>query len=980
MILISFVLKIIGVLFMRSLITLFLILFCLPLMADKHYAFTPIDVTQGLSGNKVRNIAQLPDGRMMITTEGQLNIYDGTRFNYLHYDSCHSLYLSEYAGYHHDYLDDHGYMWLKNWYQLMVVDVNHERLVVHPDSLFREWGVTEPLKDFFMDKSQNLWLVTSTDDLVRIDRKREHSEIFLSDISVPNGVSDQLYDIGLIQHQLFLFYRSGLLICYDLGSRKEIYRRSLSDYLSAGTYGATSYIVFTDDCFYQLCNGPQGSVMLVFDTQLRQWRAILETKLWLNDLSIDKDHSIWVCCRYGLWNIDLVQNKTQYIPTLKLVDGRRIDTEVSTLCNDNQGGLWVGTANRGILYYHPDRFRFQNIGKALFPLRDDQSFYVTGFSETDQSEILVKTNAGTYLYNPQTGNMRLYGVQIAESSVDPLLSTVLPDRPVLQSLSFGKDTLVGITHYSWFLYDKKGKHLKSYNTSHVCNTLYIDASKRLWVGTEDGLLLYDLQTGKQRMFYTSDGLVNNSIRSITQTSDGHIWLSTAGGISSVTVHEEEGANTYQFVNFNHYDGVITDEFCERSVFQAIDGTLYWGGINGFNRYVPGDHSSTPLTGRPLFVGFSLAGELIECGKEYQGRCILKQPLIQTHEIVLDHDQNFFTLEFTALNYINPTQTYYRYQLVGVDKAEREIHSSDGRGYATYTDLPAGQYVFRVQAIGNGSSWNGQYAEIRIIIKALFWYTPLAWGLYISLFIILSVGVVMAYWRRKRRKLVREQKEKLDEMKSVFLQNMHSELAEPVDRIITPLDTVLKRPDELCSRKQLQHIRQDAVELKSLISQLSEGILLPVSSDENSLNMEELQVSMRQLLEQQEQRKKQALCTSVEVEESFLSASDEEFLRKALAYVEQNIDNIDYSVEVLSHDMGMDRTSLYRRLVTVAGKTPTNFIRSIRLKRAAQLFEQGYTVAEVADSVGFSTSSYLSKCFLEEFGMRPTQYANKRRKE
>ena len=57
------------------------------------------------------------------------------------------------------------------------------------------------------------------------------------------------------------------------------------------------------------------------------------------------------------------------------------------------------------------------------------------------------------------------------------------------------------------------------------------------------------------------------------------------------------------------------------------------------------------------------------------------------------------------------------------------------------------------------------------------------------------------------------------------------------------------------------------------------------------------------------------------------------------------------------------------------KTPTNFIRSIRLKRAAQLLEEGHTVAEVADRVGFSTSSYLSKCFQEEFGMRPLQYVN-----
>lgn len=109
--------------------------------------------------------------------------------------------------------------------------------------------------------------------------------------------------------------------------------------------------------------------------------------------------------------------------------------------------------------------------------------------------------------------------------------------------------------------------------------------------------------------------------------------------------------------------------------------------------------------------------------------------------------------------------------------------------------------------------------------------------------------------------------------------------------------------------------------------------------------------------------------------SLLSAADELFLRKALKFVEQNLDNPEYSVEVLSRDMGMDRTGLYRKLVSVVGKTPTNFIRSIRLKRAAQLLEEGHTVAEVADRVGFSTSSYLSKCFQEEFGMRPLQYVN-----
>ena len=93
----------------------------------------------------------------------------------------------------------------------------------------------------------------------------------------------------------------------------------------------------------------------------------------------------------------------------------------------------------------------------------------------------------------------------------------------------------------------------------------------------------------------------------------------------------------------------------------------------------------------------------------------------------------------------------------------------------------------------------------------------------------------------------------------------------------------------------------------------------------------------------------------------------------------NLTNPAYSVEAWSRDLCMDRTGLYRKLVAIVGKTPTNFIRSVRLKQAAHLLEEGYTVAEVADMVGFSTSSYLSKCFQEEFGVRPSQYVNRKGK-
>lgn len=503
-----------------------------------------------------------------------------------------------------------------------------------------------------------------------------------------------------------------------------------------------------------------------------------------------------------------------------------------------------------------------------------------------------------------------------------------------------------------------------------------DNQKHIWIGLEDGLLVWNTATGQQHTLYTTDGLINNSIRSITRTEDNAIWLSTSNGLTRISVTREQESLSYSFANFNQYDGVITDEFCERSVFVSADGTLYWGGINGFNKFTPSPSRLERTYSAPLFVGFQLLGEQVENGKIYNGNQILCRPITQTKEIILNHDQNFFTLEFSALNYINPTQTYYRYQLTGIDHSEREIRSSAGKGYATYTNVPPGVYTFRVQATDNNETWKDKYAEMRITVKAPFWKTTFAYILYVLFTAGSILFFILTYIRLKRRKLLREQKEKLDEMKTTFLQNVNEELKEPINRIISPLDNILKSTGEEENKPRLEEIRNNAVELKELVNQLSEGILSPLSSDEKEWTLEELLLNMRQLLEQQEKRKElfQSARKS-QPDSSFLSTADETFLRKVLQHVEQNIDNPEYSVEVLSRDMGMDRTGLYRKLISIVGKTPTNFIRSIRLKRAAQLLKEGYTVAEVADRVGFSTSSYLSKCFQEEFGMRPSQYIN-----
>ena len=105
--------------------------------------------------------------------------------------------------------------------------------------------------------------------------------------------------------------------------------------------------------------------------------------------------------------------------------------------------------------------------------------------------------------------------------------------------------------------------------------------------------------------------------------------------------------------------------------------------------------------------------------------------------------------------------------------------------------------------------------------------------------------------------------------------------------------------------------------------------------------------------------------------------DEKLIEKAVKYVEDNISRSDLSVEELSRELGMSRVHLYKKLLQITGKTPIEFIRVIRLKRAAQLLRESQLhVSEVAYEVGFNGPRYFSRYFKDEFGVQPSVYQEK----
>ena len=141
------------------------------------------------------------------------------------------------------------------------------------------------------------------------------------------------------------------------------------------------------------------------------------------------------------------------------------------------------------------------------------------------------------------------------------------------------------------------------------------------------------------------------------------------------------------------------------------------------------------------------------------------------------------------------------------------------------------------------------------------------------------------------------------------------------------------------------------------------------------NFEILLSRLRNLLSQQ-QSLRQTFTKQVEAKttEIKVDSPDEKFIQDALIAIEKNISNADFSVEELSRNLFMSRVTVYKRLFALTEKTPTEFIRSIRLQRAAQLLEKSQmTVTEVAYETGFNTPRYFSQYFKEQYGILPSAY-------
>ena len=232
----------------------------------------------------------------------------------------------------------------------------------------------------------------------------------------------------------------------------------------------------------------------------------------------------------------------------------------------------------------------------------------------------------------------------------------------------------------------------------------------------------------------------------------------------------------------------------------------------------------------------------------------------------------------------------------------------------------------------------------------------------------------------------------DELSGQYLVSVAVDGQDALDRVST------ERPDIVISDVMMP--RLGGIELTHRLKEDIETSHIPVilltarSSDEirtegyeygadayltKPFRMEMLQARIRNLLEEREKRIRSFSGTAeVSPMHVTITTVDQKLMARITEKLEANLDNPEYSVEQMASDVGMHRMNLYRKIQSLYGMTPSEFIRTMRLKRAAQLLtdDPNLSVTEVADMVGFNTPKYFTKYFKELFGVLPSQYNRK----
>ena len=434
------------------------------------------------------------------------------------------------------------------------------------------------------------------------------------------------------------------------------------------------------------------------------------------------------------------------------------------------------------------------------PNKDIDYNIVRDFAEDHQHQIWVCYHGGVGRFDEQA------------KRIFPLQNKLFVGNMNINSIVFDR------LHRLWTATNKgliMGNQLK---LKAVCKALAIDKQGWIWVGTMNGVYVFDIQNGKTYQYGKGEGMANEMIQDLVVDKLGDVWATTANGLCRFR-RTRSSEQPFALTMFDSQNKLGDTKFLPRTAASMADGKLFFGSSTGFYIVDPIQVKDMEYTGHPVFTSLLVNNQEVVAGKEYDGRVILPFALSTTRKIVLEHDENFITVHFSGLNFDMPHHTYYKYRLQGVNNDWIEISPQDGIGRANYTDLSPGTYKLEVYSAGLDKVWSKQSATLEIEVLAPLWATWWAKLLYLLAFIALMIFGVRWKIEQNRKRMENEKYKELEEMKYRFFTNISHEFRTLLTLIITPVGSMLRRTTDTETRTQLNEVSKNAGDLLQLVNQL-----------------------------------------------------------------------------------------------------------------------------------------------------------------
>jgi len=399
----------------------------------------------------------------------------------------------------------------------------------------------------------------------------------------------------------------------------------------------------------------------------------------------------------------------------------KIDTILSKIVAED-GNTWVGTS-KGLFRITEDNAIQHYSTKSHQGLISDT---IWSMALAPPQQLWLGTHKGLCEFNIRTENFKAFIIDKNSYLSSHLIKCIAEDMN-------GK-IWVGTTDKGLNQLDPLTMQVRQFNSNlddehsfwgELANCIYVDKAGTIWIGGH-GLNKYNPDSDSFTHYTVIDGLADNGVMSIQEDQMGNPWIATLNGLSKFDPVKET------FHNYYEKDGLQDNEFTNAAC-KLKSGELVFAGKNGINVFDPSKLFTNNKPPRLAILSFSVFDQKLDL------------EMFNTKQIELDYDENYFSFEYTALDFSNPEHIKYAYKL---ENADKDWNYADAVSrIAKYTNIDPGNYRFWVKASNGDGIWNESGVFIDLIIKPPFWKTT--WFIILEILFLALIIISIIKYREKK---------------------------------------------------------------------------------------------------------------------------------------------------------------------------------------------------------------------------------------